>query len=173
MGGEARNIWLTMMLQNHDWYRLLEQERGAITSSWLGGRVLGLPWRRWPQLRCPKRRQEICRYLYDRRHHRMRSQLPDWCRLLHEKRTRSWLVYRRKKWRCNPFCCLITCLLARTFLAVGQKLTKATICTGTAFREIKGKLYPSVGLKKSGEHIRVNFGQTPFVFDIDGYMKAR
>ncbi|RDW62743.1 hypothetical protein BP5796_11045 [Coleophoma crateriformis] len=41
---------------------------------------------------------------------------------------------------------------------------------GTAFRDIKGKLYPSVGMKKSGEHIRVNFGQSPFVFDIDGMM---
>jgi len=41
---------------------------------------------------------------------------------------------------------------------------------GTAFREIKGKLYPSIGMKKSGEHIRVNFGQSPFVYDIDGMM---
>ncbi|KAK7698709.1 hypothetical protein SLS64_012320 [Diaporthe eres] len=38
---------------------------------------------------------------------------------------------------------------------------------GIAFREVKGKLYPSVGLKKTGEHVRVNFGQTPFMFDID------
>ncbi|KKY31987.1 putative ran-binding protein [Diaporthe ampelina] len=38
---------------------------------------------------------------------------------------------------------------------------------GIAFREVKGKLYPSVGLKKTGEHVRVNFGQTPFLFDID------
>ncbi|RFU34198.1 hypothetical protein B7463_g2112, partial [Scytalidium lignicola] len=44
---------------------------------------------------------------------------------------------------------------------------------GTAFREIKGKLFPSIGMKKSGEHIRVNFGQTPFVFDIDGMMSVR
>ncbi|KAI3325886.1 ran-binding protein [Xylariaceae sp. AK1471] len=36
-----------------------------------------------------------------------------------------------------------------------------------AFRDIKGKLYPAVGIKKAGEHIRVNFGQGPFVFDID------
>ncbi|KAK0116986.1 hypothetical protein ONS96_012827 [Cadophora gregata f. sp. sojae] len=44
---------------------------------------------------------------------------------------------------------------------------------GTAFRDInKEKLYPSVGMKKSGEHIRVNFGQSPFVFDIDGMMSA-
>ncbi|KAL5324183.1 hypothetical protein ACEPPN_008727 [Leptodophora sp. 'Broadleaf-Isolate-01'] len=44
---------------------------------------------------------------------------------------------------------------------------------GTAFRDInKEKLYPSVGMKKSGEHVRVNFGQSPFVFDIDGMMSA-
>ncbi|CZR53247.1 uncharacterized protein PAC_03125 [Phialocephala subalpina] len=46
---------------------------------------------------------------------------------------------------------------------------------GTAFRDIKenkGKLFPSVGMKKTGEHIRVNFGQRPFVFDIDGMMSA-
>ncbi|KAJ8062364.1 hypothetical protein OCU04_008908 [Sclerotinia nivalis] len=39
---------------------------------------------------------------------------------------------------------------------------------GIAFRDIKGKLFPSVGMKKPGEHIRVNFGQSPFVYDIDG-----
>ncbi|KAI1129163.1 ran-binding protein [Nemania abortiva] len=38
---------------------------------------------------------------------------------------------------------------------------------GRAFRDIKGKLYPAVGIKKAGELIRVNFGQTPFVFKID------
>ncbi|TVY92111.1 Ran-binding protein [Lachnellula willkommii] len=45
---------------------------------------------------------------------------------------------------------------------------------GNAFREIKTniKLFPSVGMKKSGEHVRINFGQTPFVFDIDGMMVA-
>ncbi|KAI1091939.1 SPRY domain-containing protein [Rostrohypoxylon terebratum] len=37
----------------------------------------------------------------------------------------------------------------------------------TAFRDIKGDLYPTIGMKKAGEHIRVNFGQTRFVFDID------
>jgi hypothetical protein len=42
----------------------------------------------------------------------------------------------------------------------------------TAFRDVKGKLYPSVGVKKAGEHIRVNFGHMPFVFDIDGLMKV-
>ncbi|KAI9682153.1 MAG: hypothetical protein M1817_000207 [Caeruleum heppii] len=48
--------------------------------------------------------------------------------------------------------------------------TKNGLCLGTAFRDIKGRYYPAVGLKKPGEHIRVNFGQTPFVFDIDGMM---
>ncbi|KAI1764467.1 SPRY-domain-containing protein [Hypoxylon sp. FL1150] len=41
----------------------------------------------------------------------------------------------------------------------------------TAFRDIKGDLYPSVGMKKPGEHIRVNFGQEPFVFSIDAMVK--
>jgi hypothetical protein len=45
---------------------------------------------------------------------------------------------------------------------------------GTAFREVKGdKLYPAVGLKKAGEHIRVNFGQEPFAFDIVGLVEVR
>jgi hypothetical protein len=33
-------------------------------------------------------------------------------------------------------------------------------------------MYPSVGLKRAGEHVRLNFGQEPFVFDIDSVMKA-
>ncbi|KAI1389703.1 SPRY domain-containing protein [Hypoxylon trugodes] len=37
----------------------------------------------------------------------------------------------------------------------------------TAFRDIKGDLYPTVGMKKAGEHISVNFGQKPFAFGID------
>lgn len=42
------------------------------------------------------------------------------------------------------------------------------INAGTAFREVRGKLFPSVGMKRPGEHVWVNFGQSPFVFDIDG-----
>lgn len=45
--------------------------------------------------------------------------------------------------------------------------TKNGVNLGPAFRDIKGKLYPAVGIKKAGELIRVNFGQTPFVFKID------
>ncbi|TLD05976.1 uncharacterized protein PgNI_08553 [Pyricularia grisea] len=43
---------------------------------------------------------------------------------------------------------------------------------GTAFREIKGKLYPVVGLRKIGDHVRTNFGQAPFVFAIDVLMES-
>ncbi|KAF4553504.1 SSH4-like protein [Elsinoe fawcettii] len=47
--------------------------------------------------------------------------------------------------------------------------TKNGIFLGEAFHGIKplDRLYPSVGIKKPGEHLRANFGQTPFVFDID------
>ncbi|KAI9805794.1 MAG: hypothetical protein M1825_000408 [Sarcosagium campestre] len=48
--------------------------------------------------------------------------------------------------------------------------TKNGLSLGTAFRDIKGRLYPSVGMKRPGEHVRTNFGQRPFVFDIDGLM---
>ncbi|PWW75617.1 SPRY-domain-containing protein [Tuber magnatum] len=48
--------------------------------------------------------------------------------------------------------------------------TKNGVELGTAFRGIEGKLYPAVGMKRPGEHVRVNFGQERFVFDIDHYM---
>lgn len=35
------------------------------------------------------------------------------------------------------------------------------------------KLYPSVGMKKNNEHLRVNFGNDPFVFDIDSLIEVR
>lgn len=40
------------------------------------------------------------------------------------------------------------------------------------FKDVKGTLFPSIGLKRPGDHLRANFGQTPFIFDIDGYMKV-
>ncbi|KAK7754736.1 hypothetical protein SLS62_003294 [Diatrype stigma] len=49
--------------------------------------------------------------------------------------------------------------------------TRNGIFLKTAFRDIKGKLYPTIGVKKPGEHIRVNFGQRPFIFDINKMMK--
>lgn len=53
-----------------------------------------------------------------------------------------------------------------------RELASNTPQLGTAFREVRGRLFPSIGMKKTGEHIRVNFGQSPFVFDIDGMMAA-
>ncbi|KAI0024256.1 SPRY domain-containing protein [Xylariomycetidae sp. FL0641] len=49
--------------------------------------------------------------------------------------------------------------------------TKNGKSQGTAFRDIRGKFYPAVGMKKTGEHVRVNFGQAPFIFDIDKVMR--
>ncbi|KAF1835327.1 SPRY-domain-containing protein [Decorospora gaudefroyi] len=47
--------------------------------------------------------------------------------------------------------------------------TKNGHMLGTAFRELKLNMpyYPTVGMKKPGETVRVNFGQEPFAFDID------
>ncbi|KAI9893898.1 MAG: hypothetical protein M1814_005451 [Vezdaea aestivalis] len=35
----------------------------------------------------------------------------------------------------------------------------------------KGPLYPTIGMKRLGEAVKANFGQYPFVFDIDGMME--
>ena len=44
---------------------------------------------------------------------------------------------------------------------------------GVAFRDLKDVgLYPSVGMKRPQAHLSVNFGQRPFVFDIDGVMSV-
>lgn len=46
--------------------------------------------------------------------------------------------------------------------------------TGNAFHELRNvKLYPSVGMKKQPPvHLKANFGQEPFMFDIDGMVKV-
>ncbi|KPM44768.1 hypothetical protein AK830_g1819 [Neonectria ditissima] len=50
--------------------------------------------------------------------------------------------------------------------------TKNGVKIGTAFHDvIRGKLHPAISLKKPGEFIRANFGQTPFVYNIDDLMK--
>ncbi|CEJ94716.1 hypothetical protein VHEMI10231 [[Torrubiella] hemipterigena] len=52
--------------------------------------------------------------------------------------------------------------------------TRNGVKLGTAFQEVlRGKLYPSVSLKKPGEQISVNFGQTPFVFNIDDVVREQ
>lgn len=41
---------------------------------------------------------------------------------------------------------------------------------GIAFTDLPQNLYPTVGLQTPGEVVEANFGQSPFVFDIDDYM---
>lgn len=51
----------------------------------------------------------------------------------------------------------------------------ALIVVGNAFHDIRDlKLYPSVGMKKQPPvHLKANFGQDPFIFDIDAMVKVR
>ncbi|EAU38602.1 conserved hypothetical protein [Aspergillus terreus NIH2624] len=51
--------------------------------------------------------------------------------------------------------------------------TKNGVFLGNAFRELRDlKVYPSVGMKKQPPvHLAANFGQQPFMFDIDGMVK--
>lgn len=45
--------------------------------------------------------------------------------------------------------------------------------SGMAFRDLKDVvLYPSVGMRRPQAHLCVNFGQRPFVFDIDNLMNV-
>lgn len=48
--------------------------------------------------------------------------------------------------------------------------TKNGVNLGTAFDNIPLNLYPTVGLQSPGEIADANFGDHPFVFDIEGYM---
>ncbi|KAK9377180.1 concanavalin A-like lectin/glucanase domain-containing protein [Lipomyces chichibuensis] len=49
--------------------------------------------------------------------------------------------------------------------------TKNGMALETAFKDLKGTLYPAVGMRTIGEHVRANFGQREFVFDIESYMR--
>lgn len=56
-------------------------------------------------------------------------------------------------------------------MSIQSNRSTLTISAGTAFTGLKNaELYPSIGIKKSGEHLRANFGRNRFVFDIDGMM---
>ncbi|KAK2736428.1 hypothetical protein FQN57_000761 [Myotisia sp. PD_48] len=52
--------------------------------------------------------------------------------------------------------------------------TKNGSFIGYAFRDLKlNKVFPAIGMKKQpGAHIKSNFGQQPFMFDIDSMMKS-
>eukprot|EP01137_Pigoraptor_chileana_P034436 Opistho-2@26975 len=49
--------------------------------------------------------------------------------------------------------------------------TKNGVNLGVAFRDLRGQLFPTVGLLTPGEVLEANFGQRPFEFDIEGYMQ--
>nr|XP_014431489.2 ran-binding protein 10 [Pelodiscus sinensis] len=49
--------------------------------------------------------------------------------------------------------------------------TKNGHSLGIAFTDLPTNLYPTVGLQTPGEIVDANFGQQPFVFDIEDYMR--
>uniref|UniRef100_A0A4W3K3L9 RAN binding protein 10 n=1 Tax=Callorhinchus milii TaxID=7868 RepID=A0A4W3K3L9_CALMI len=49
--------------------------------------------------------------------------------------------------------------------------TKNGHSLGIAFTDLPPNLYPTVGLQTPGEIVDANFGQQPFVFDIEDYMR--
>ncbi|KAG0361728.1 hypothetical protein BG005_007434 [Podila minutissima] len=49
--------------------------------------------------------------------------------------------------------------------------TKNGAYLGVAFRDLKGPLYPTVGMRTVGEIVEANFGQQEFLFDIEEYVK--
>uniref|UniRef100_A0A671M314 Ran-binding protein 9 n=1 Tax=Sinocyclocheilus anshuiensis TaxID=1608454 RepID=A0A671M314_9TELE len=49
--------------------------------------------------------------------------------------------------------------------------TKNGHSLGIAFTDLPSNLYPTVGLQTPGEVVDANFGQHPFVFDIEDYMR--
>lgn len=55
-----------------------------------------------------------------------------------------------------------------------RRLFLLTKVEGNAFRDLKDvKVYPSVGMKRPHAHLSVNFGQKPFMFDIDRMVSVR
>ena len=49
-----------------------------------------------------------------------------------------------------------------------------TFLIGGAFQDVtKGKIFPSISLKRPSEKIYANFGQAPFVFNIDDMVKEQ
>ena len=59
------------------------------------------------------------------------------------------------------------------FMTGSAFFTKNGVNLGVAFRELKDlRAFPAIGLKKhAGTIVTVNFGQLPFVYDIDKYVK--
>ncbi|KAL8903112.1 MAG: hypothetical protein Q9171_007514, partial [Xanthocarpia ochracea] len=58
------------------------------------------------------------------------------------------------------------------FITGSAFFTKNGVHQGNAFRDLKDKtVYPSVGMKRPHAQLTVNFGQSPFIFDIDSMIK--
>ncbi|KYK60437.1 hypothetical protein DCS_01574 [Drechmeria coniospora] len=52
--------------------------------------------------------------------------------------------------------------------------TRNGVNLGVAFTDVdRSKMYPTVTLKKSGEQVLANFGQSPFVYNIDDMMREQ
>ncbi|KAL6762767.1 concanavalin A-like lectin/glucanase domain-containing protein [Haematococcus lacustris] len=49
--------------------------------------------------------------------------------------------------------------------------TKNGVRLKTAFRSVTGRLYPTIGLHSKNEHVRLNFGDMPFKFDLPGLLR--
>ncbi|KAL8950276.1 MAG: hypothetical protein Q9222_003680 [Ikaeria aurantiellina] len=59
------------------------------------------------------------------------------------------------------------------FLTGCAFFTKNGVFQGTAFRDLKNvEVHPSVGMKRPQAQLTTNFGQRPFVFDIDGMIRS-
>ncbi|KAJ3067972.1 Ran-binding protein 9, partial [Rhizoclosmatium hyalinum] len=58
------------------------------------------------------------------------------------------------------------------FMDNTMSFTKNGILIGVAFRDLKPDvpLYPTVGFRTHGESMQINFGETLFKFDIEGYI---
>ena len=54
----------------------------------------------------------------------------------------------------------------RVYLSQDVTFFKNGTSLGVAFRGISGKLYPAVGMRSRGGHVRVNFGQKPFLYNV-------
>jgi len=49
--------------------------------------------------------------------------------------------------------------------------TKNGMALGTAFEAVRGSYFPTIGLRTVGEVVEANFGQRPFVFDIEAFIR--
>mgnify|MGYP001226928003 CR=1 FL=1 len=56
--------------------------------------------------------------------------------------------------------------------AARSRAGRLRVHAGTAFRDVKGVFYPTVGMRTPGEVMLANFGQRPFRFDIEAYVKV-